>query len=920
MKNLPDSPIEKLAVGSSSIGYWLFFVSLVGATAIIAFTSFSLWNAAKAESIWRSVEQNELAKKGELDRLTGSLGYGGLIHNFKNYVIRREEHYADQFTLDRQAIQETIDRFTQIPGTTPEELELVDKLSSLVDAYRASFELIDGQTLSIGEIDRLAFVDDQDYFESLRELRKLIDQRLAVAKDGLSTQFNFAQSVALFAGVFGVLATLGLGLPLAWRTQRMVEFRTREATQFALAFEKHALEIEAAHDETYKLAQRLEIATDSSEVGIWEYDTVAEHLMWDKTMFELYGLPQSADLVFDSWADRVHPDDRTRAVREVKEVFTSGQKFDTTFRILTPAGELKHLRAAASVYRDGSGVERLVGSNWDITKSTLAIENLNEAQRLGQIGNWSWDVQKNVVEWSDQIYTLFGIEKTDGKIDLEMAASLYTDESQLRLQAAVQETLETGTAYSIELETRHCANGVRYVRGQGRARYNSEGVICGLFGTAMNVTKSRTQEESLRDAKMRSEAANLSKSEFLANMSHEIRTPMTAILGYADLLEVDGEITSDPRQALDAIRTIKANSEHLLTIINDILDMSKIESGKMAVESIDTFPTLILEEVVNLVQCQCDGKRLGLHVIYESPIPKRIESDPTRLRQILLNLLGNAIKFTEVGSVTVSASFHSETNSLHFAITDTGIGMASDQRDIIARFEAFSQADSSTTRKFGGSGLGLRICNSLASMLGGGITIESEMGSGSRFTLAIDIGNPQPLEFFTHAELKSSANKAHPQKSTSQSVSKDALLGTRVLLAEDGPDNQRLISFHLKKAGAEVCVAENGLVAVHNVEQTNLENRLPDIILMDMQMPEMDGYTATRRLRELGYTMPIVALTAHAMDGDRQKCLDAGCDEYLTKPIEKARLIEVCDSITKGISGLPVATASILQPQAPTLS
>ena len=396
---------------------------------------------------------------------------------------------------------------------------------------------------------------------------------------------------------------------------------------------------------------------------------------------------------------------------------------------------------------------------------------------------------------------------------------------------------------------------------------------------------------------------------------------MTAILGYADLLEVDGELTSDRAQALDAIRTIKANSNHLLTIINDILDMSKIDSGKMSVESIKTSPALIIDEVTNLVRCQCDGKRLGLHVIYESAIPKIIKSDPTRLRQILLNLVGNSIKFTEMGSVTISISFCLKTNSLHFAVIDTGIGMSLEQRNQIARFDAFSQADSSTTRKFGGSGLGLRICNSLAIMLGGGITVESEVGAGSRFTLAINIGNPQPLELLTQTELKSIKEQTIPKQPSFQCVQGAPLEGIRVLFAEDGPDNQRLISFHLKKAGAEVCLAENGLVAVQHVEKAfTTFTALPDIILMDMQMPVMDGYTATARLRALGYTLPIVALTAHAMDGDRQKCLDAGCSDYLTKPIDKDMLISLCHSLGKSSSGLQVAYTPTLQNTASLLT
>lgn len=716
------------------------------------------------------------------------------------------------------------------------------------------------------------------------------------------------QAPAGLTGAFGTFATLELILRAARRAPHAKDCHEQAAAQLASVREQHAREIEAAHAKTRSLARRLEIATYSSGVGIWEYDTASNRLIWDAVMCELYGIPPDSELVFESWSNRLHPDDRERAVSEINEVFTSGKKFDTTFRIITPAGQLRHLRAAAGLYRDENGSDYLFGSNWDITESMIAIEKLNEAQRLGQIGNWSWNAHEDVVEWSDQTYALFGINKSDATIDLKTAVDLYTNESQQRLEAAMQETLATGTDYSLELETRDCSNGVRYLQVQGRARLNAEGVISGLFGTVMNITENKLQQESLQKAKLQSETANLSKSEFLANMSHEIRTPMTAILGYADLLEVDGELTSDREQALDAIRTIKANSKHLLTIINDILDMSKIDSGKMTVESIDVSPALIILEVTNLVRRQCDGKRLGLHVVYDSCIPKTIKSDPTRLRQILLNLVGNAIKFTEIGSVTISVAFCSATNTLHFAVIDTGIGMSPSQRDLIARFDAFSQADSSTTRNFGGSGLGLRICNSLAKILGGGITVESEVGKGSRFTLVIDIGKPQPMELLTKSELESLERQPPPKQTAPQSVQGTPLEGMRVLLAEDGPDNQRLIKFHLKKAGAEVWLAETGLAATQAIADAAASGTaLPDVILMDMQMPEMDGYTATMRLRSLGFNMPVVALTAHAMDGDRQKCLDAGCNHYLTKPIDKQALITLCHSIAKGDSDSPIA-------------
>jgi len=907
MKPSPDNSLLKSAFSSSSIGYWGVLINLIGATSIVVVTLLSLRNAVEATANLKSVFNTELAKESELDRLTRSLGYGGLIHNFKNYVIRRDEQFAIRFLEDCQSIRGSIDRFRRHPKTTRKEAELIADLEALVDAYHSSYQRIANQTLSIEETDRLAIVDDTPYLKSLVKIRQLIDQQRSQAESEISQQFDFYCNVAWLAGLCGITVTLGLGLPIAWRTKRTVARFVERANQTGQMFEQYTLDIKAAHEETRNLTQRLEIATASAGVGIWEYDTSTERLMWDDNMFKLYGVPNDEELVFASWADRLHPDDRERAVREIRQVFECGKKFDTSFRIITPSGEVRYIRAAAGVYRDESGVERMMGTNWDITETMIAIEHLNEAQRLGQIGDWSWNIQENVVRLSDQMHEIMGTKKAGPTLDFETAMSVFTAESQERLSAAVEEALENGTPYTLVLETRDEASGVRYIETRGQVRRNADGKISELFGTGMNVTESQQYEESLRQARAQAEAANLSKSEFLANMSHEIRTPMTAILGYADLLELDGELTPDREEALDAIRTIKANSNHLLTIINDILDMSKIDSGKMSVESIEISPVDIIDEVTDLVRRQCDGKRLELKVVFETDIPKSIKSDPTRLRQILLNLLGNAIKFTEVGSVTLSVSFFSETSTLEFAVIDTGIGMSPEQRDLIARFEPFSQADTSTTRKFGGSGLGLRICNGLACILGGTIEVESELGVGSRFTLAIDVGSSPAIELIGKNDLALGKKLSPAQTSAVRCTDNVKLQGCRVLLAEDGPDNQRLISYHLRKAGAEVQLAENGLQAVQCIQEAaDGKLALPDLILMDMQMPEMDGYAATRRLRELGFTLPIVALTAHAMAGDRQKCLDAGCVEYLTKPIDREELIELCYATVKGHSYSPL--------------
>ncbi len=429
---------------------------------------------------------------------------------------------------------------------------------------------------------------------------------------------------------------------------------------------------------------------------------------------------------------------------------------------------------------------------------------------------------------------------------------------------------------------------------------NESGEVSGFSKIVRDIRTYKAVEAELEMARRTAEDANQSKSEFLANMSHEIRTPMTAILGFADLLDTEDDVYSNPACAKAAVHTIRSNANHLLTIINDILDMSKIDAGKMTIERIDFAPTQIVEEVASLMRPRASGKGICLEIQYDSTIPVRIISDPTRLRQILLNLVGNAIKFTEVGKVTVRTLFLPESNSMQFRVVDSGLGMSEEQRQEIAKFGAFAQADSSTTRRFGGTGLGLRISSSLAKMLDGSIQVESELGKGSVFTVTIDAGDVKGIDLVKpEVGPISQAAESLPQVGIAPTqASAQPLAGLRILLAEDGPDNQRLISFHLKKAGAEVTIANNGLLAAELIE-SNCD--VVDLIIMDMQMPELDGYEATKRLRDGGYKLPILALTAHAMNTDRQKCLDAGCDDFTTKPIDRPVLIELVERYGKGL-------------------
>ncbi|WP_425618858.1 ATP-binding protein [Anatilimnocola sp. NA78] len=396
------------------------------------------------------------------------------------------------------------------------------------------------------------------------------------------------------------------------------------------------------------------------------------------------------------------------------------------------------------------------------------------------------------------------------------------------------------------------------------------------------------RNEELYEARKRAESATRAKSEFLANMSHEIRTPMTAILGYCDLLLSEAETDEPLQRHCSSLQTIRRNGDFLLGLVNDILDLSKIEAGKLEVEHIPCSVENLLADLVALFRVRAEAKGLQFTARITGHVPPQIESDPIRIRQILLNLVSNAIKFTETGSVSIVVRVLMQaTPKLQFEVADTGIGIPADLA--VRLFNPFTQADASTTRKFGGTGLGLSISRRLAQMLKGDITVESQPGRGSRFCLTLDLDKAVVAQVPVGGEETTSRA---PQSPVVQN--KVQLPGnTHVLLVEDGPDNQRLISHVLKKAGATVALAENGEQGVRVALAASDRGEAFDVILMDMQMPVLDGYAATSRLRKIGYLQPIIALTAHAMAGDRQKCLAAGCDDYLQKPIDRDQLVQL---------------------------
>jgi PAS domain S-box-containing protein len=431
-----------------------------------------------------------------------------------------------------------------------------------------------------------------------------------------------------------------------------------------------------------------------------------------------------------------------------------------------------------------------------------------------------------------------------------------------------------------------------------------------IITVGKDITARKHIERELLDAKASAEAASRAKSAFVANMSHEIRTPMTAILGYADLLTHPSQGDEDRKRC---IQTIRRNGEHLLAVINDILDVSKIEAGKMSVERIAASPCQVVTDVAALMKVRAMDKNLTFDVRYIGPIPQAIQTDPTRLRQILMNLIGNAIKFTHSGGikllVSIADSIDIANPHLRFDVMDTGVGLTKEQVGTL--FRPFAQADSSTTRKFGGTGLGLTISKRLATMLGGDLTVRSEPGAGSTFSLTVQTGPLRGVAMLDSPRAMVDASE------TGINRMETVRLEGRVLLAEDGPDNRVLIGFYLRQAGLDVVEVENGALARDRALEALKRGNPFDLILMDMQMPELDGYGATEALRKNGYRNPIVALTAHAMGGDREKCLAAGCDEFAVKPIDHEALLNTLRKFLRERTGPAISAQRVLIPPAP---
>ncbi len=579
-------------------------------------------------------------------------------------------------------------------------------------------------------------------------------------------------------------------------------------------------------------------------------------------------------------------------LNEILEAAKDGQRIET--RIL----ELEQIRKNGSTVWTEVTVDGMHDELGQIIGIQGITRDIDERRRLETALR---DNQQKLQAVLDQTYEFIGVLSLDGVLrEANRAALAFAgiDESNV-LEKPFWETPWWSHSPELQQELKQwiaeAANGVFIRRevthpdNQGTLHWvdfslkpvrNSDGEVVFIIPEGRDITDRKQMENELRKAKEDAEAATQAKSSFLASMSHEIRTPMTAILGYADLL-MDPIVNASSQNNYAAV--IRRNGEHLLTLINDILDLSKIEAGKLAIDLRRCSVVAILADVASVVRPRAEQHGISLTVEYLGEMPETIVTDGNRLRQAVINLAGNAVKFTERGSVRIVASFlahwHDNRPAIQIKVIDTGIGI---RADILPKlFQPFSQADASVSRKFGGTGLGLAISRQIAQMLGGDLTVSSVLGQGSTFALIVPTGNLDGI-----AMLKQPAETVLDVARHASFAQAATLDGVRVLLAEDGYDNRELIEMVLRKVGAEVTSVENGRLAVEKAEVGSF-----DVILMDINMPEMDGFEATRLLRSCGYDRPILALTANAMSGDSQKCREAGCNEHLAKPIDRAQLI-----------------------------
>ncbi|MBI4804857.1 MAG: PAS domain S-box protein [Desulfovibrio sp.] len=647
-----------------------------------------------------------------------------------------------------------------------------------------------------------------------------------------------------------------------------------------------------AQQELKDIASELSEAQRVARVGSWYWEAATGTTVGSEEARAIFGLDETNNLQdFTAQRGTLYPVDSWERIHSAAlESVQTGVGFELDVPALRNGAPIWVSMRCEPVRGEHGGIIGLRGTIQDITDRKNVEErllrrekDLLESQRIAHVGSWRLDIATNEVEWSEELYKIFGFDNTLPPPPYTEHRKLFTPESWEALSTALARTRMAGAPYELELQTLRKDGGTGWMWVRGEPIFDSHGAISGIWGAAQDITERKRIEEALIEAKNQAIAATRAKSEFLANMSHEIRTPLNGVLGMLQLLETTEPDEEQREYLLGAIRS----TNRLSRLLADILDISRIEAGKMEIVEAQFNFIKTQDSIKELFDAEAKAKGVNLTFGHDDTLPMVLVGDEARLRQILFNLVGNAIKFTDQGDIRVEASLLPNTNdasiNVLLTISDTGIGIP--QENLKDIFEPFVQAEGSYSRRFQGAGLGLSIVRRLVNLLGGHITIDSSPGEGTTVFVSLPFRLPA-------AGRKHTEPQAHPSPGMARAP-------LRILIAED--DSVSLVTSKrmLEKAGNFVATARDGQEALEL-----LNNQDFDLILMDIQMPVMDGLEATRAIRSGNHSssksnIPIIAMTAYAMTGDKEKFLEAGIDGYIAKPVERAALEEVIDRVMK---------------------
>jgi PAS domain S-box-containing protein len=644
------------------------------------------------------------------------------------------------------------------------------------------------------------------------------------------------------------------------------------------------------HDERHLLdqlrenADRMALAEDVADFGVWQLDLRSNVMSLSPGAAYLSGFTRERlEISRPTLAEKIHADDRQLPVDATRRAIEQHEIYKADFRMLRPDGDLRWVRSQGRVDRENGEAVRITGAIIDLTRERdfaaelrAAAERMALAEEAAGFGVWEVDLQKNTITISDGLRRLNGLPDT-GVLTFPLDAfdAVAEDREHLAAIAAAGESaMRTGQPFGIEVRLRRSDGQVRWQRVQARPQYR-DGRPWRLVGATLDITREIEMRSSLESARLSAEAGARAKSDFLANMSHEIRTPMNGVIGMTGLL-LETELTAEQR---DYAETVRNSSDALLTIINDILDFSKIEAGKLVIDRSPFDLRRVVEEVAELLAQQADAKGIDLIVHYAADAPTRFEGDADRLRQVLMNLVGNAVKFTSDGHVLISVDVTPGVEGFHHvrvSVSDTGIGIPEGKLEGL--FEKFTQADTSTTRRYGGTGLGLAISKSLVEMMGGHIDASSREGEGSTFAVVV------PLPLGVQLEERP--------------VELDVLRGRSALIVDDTEVNRRVVLEQVSAWGMRAKTFASAADALRALREASDAGAPFDLVIADYQMPGLDGAdlaAAVRgdaRLRDTVYVMLTSVGHARELEGVRRGHVDA----CLVKPVRYERLMHALAS------------------------